>query len=95
MDSPFLNQHVVVRTFSAGVHIGTLIAKDNMNVVLKDARRIWRWAGAFTLNEVSQDGIDVARSKVCKPVPMIEITQAIEIIPTSEKARAIFEKCHE
>lgn len=94
-NSPLLNQHVLVRTFSAGVHIGTLVEKNEMNVLLKDARRIWKWAGAFTLSEVATIGIKKDGSRLSIAVPMVELTQAIEIIPTSEEAQTSFEVIHE
>jgi hypothetical protein len=95
MVSQLIGQHVVVRTFSAGVHIGTLVEKDGENVLLKDARRLWKWSGAFTLSEVAQKGVQVKGSRIAMTVPLIELTNANEIIPTSEEARNSFEKCHE
>ena len=89
-ESPLLGQHVVVRTFSAGVHIGTLAAKQGENVLLKDARRLWKWAGAFTLSEVAQNGVQ-KDSRIACVVPLIELTNANEIIPTSEKARKTYD----
>ena len=88
--SSLIGQHVVVRTYSAGVHIGTLVAKSGENVLLKDAFRLWKWAGAFTLSEVSQNGVSPNGSRMSRNVPLIELTNAIEIIPTSETARASF-----
>jgi small nuclear ribonucleoprotein (snRNP)-like protein len=85
--SPFIGKHVLVRTFSAGVHIGTLEAKDETNVLLKDARRIWKWAGSFTLSEVATAGVKKDESRISCTVPFIELTQATEIIPTTEAAR--------
>ncbi len=93
--SPLIGRHVIVRTFSAGVHMGTLLRKEGENVLLRDARRLWKWAGAFTLSEVSQNGVQNSGSRIACLVPMIELTNANEIIPTSEKARDSFEKCHE
>lgn len=93
--SPLIGQHVLVRTYSAGVHVGILKAKDGENVLLENARRVWKWTGAFTLSEVSQSGIDKTGSRMAVAVPLIELPNANEIIPTSEKARASFEKIHE
>ena len=93
--SQLLGQRVVVRTYSAGVHIGILLAKDGENVLLKDSRRLWKWAGAFTLSEVARFGIKKTDSRMACSVPLIELTNANEIIPTSEKARASFEHVHE
>lgn len=35
-----MNAIVIVRTYSAGVHVGTLHSREGREVVLKDARRI-------------------------------------------------------
>ena len=75
------NKYVVVRTYSAGVHCGTLVAQKGKAVILKNSRRIWQWTGAFTLSEVSQKGISGGR--VSCTVPTIALTEAIEIIPCS------------
>ena len=42
---------VLVRTYSAGVHCGTLEQREGREVSLSDVRRIWRWRGANTLND--------------------------------------------
>jgi hypothetical protein len=78
--------YVVVRTYSAGVHVCELVSRKGQEVTLKNARRIWRWFGANTLHEVAVGGIDAEKSRVSVPVPTIYLTQAIEIIPASEAA---------
>jgi hypothetical protein len=75
------NKYVIVRTYSAGVHCGTLVSQNGKEVLLKNARRIWKWTGAFTLSEVSQKGI--SGGCVSCTVPTIALTEAIEIIPCS------------
>ena len=72
---------VIVRTYSAGVHYGTLVKRVGKEVELADARRIWYWRGANTLHEISLTGLDHKGSKVSKPVESITLTEAIEIIP--------------
>ena len=81
-----IGQYVLVRTYSAGVHVGTLAAHDGKQVTLTDARRIWSWKGANTLHEISLCGVGVG-SRVSEPVSQIALTEAIEIIPcTTEGA---------
>ena len=80
--------YVVVRTYSAGVHIGTLDYHEGREVGLSQARRIWRWRGANTLHEVALRGVDMEYSRVSEAVPSIALTEAIEIIPCSVDARA-------
>lgn len=98
--NPMLGKHCIIRTFSAGVHFGVVKQIDNRasaqgsDVLLENSRRIWKWEGAFTLSEVSQQGIEKA-SRIAEEVPEIYITGVIEIIPTTEQARKSFEKCNE
>lgn len=84
---------VIVRTYSAGVHYGTLHSHDGREVVLLDCRRIWSWKGANTLHEASQNGIDPAGSKVSIRIPTITLTEAIEVIPCSQVAVDRIEAC--
>lgn len=79
-------EFVVVRTRNAGVHCGTLAESAGTAVVLTDARRVWRWRGANTLHEMSQAGIDTGYSRISEPVPKILLTEAVEVIPCSDKA---------
>ena len=79
---------VLVRTYSAGVHFGTLETQKGKEVVLSNARRIWYWKGANTLHEISLHGVSVSGSKVSEVVPSITLTEAIEILPMSVEAVA-------
>jgi hypothetical protein len=72
---------VIVRTYSAGVHIGTLVKREGTEVTLSNARRLWKWEGAFTLSAVATQGVKRANSRISVEVPEILLTQAIEIIP--------------
>lgn len=81
---------VLVRTYSAGVHFGTLAKQDGKLVTLTTARRIWSWKGANTLNEIASNGVGKS-SRISNPVPEIELTEAIELIPVSDEARTILE----
>lgn len=81
-----IGKPVIIRTFSAGVHFGTLKSYDGRRVVvLSDARRIWYWEGAFTLSAVAMTGVN-SSSKLSVVVPEILLTEVIEIIPCSEEA---------
>lgn len=84
----FEGKEVIVRTWSAGVHFGTLVRQEGTEVVLHNARRLWRWEGAFTLSAVAVNGVGKG-SKLAVPVPQILLTEAIEIIPCTEEAAAI------
>lgn len=77
---------VLIRTYSAGVHFGTLVSRKGKEAHLKDARRLWRWEGALSLSEVAMKGVKVNDSKISVPVDEIILTEAIEIIPINNKS---------
>ncbi len=81
---PYVNQYVVVRTYASGVHVGYLKSYDaqTRHIFLTQARRIWRWEGAFTLSEVSQHGIK--DGKLSMELPEIMISDVLEIIKCSD-----------
>jgi len=79
---------VVVRTYSAGVHVGTLVSHSGLDVVLADARRLWRWQGAHTLHEVALRGVAEAYTRLSEPVARIALTEAVEVIDATAEARA-------
>ncbi len=79
---------VIVRTYSAGVHVGRLEKLDGTCATLKDAVRIWRWRGANTLHELALRGADKEYTRISEPVQEIVLTQAIEVIQVSEYAKA-------
>jgi hypothetical protein len=81
------SEKVIIRAYGSGVWYARLVSREGKEAVLTDARRIWRWFGANTLNEVATVGIDVARSKVSGPSD-VTVTDVIEVIETTSKARA-------
>jgi len=84
-----IGNHVIVRTYSAGVFAGILKSKNGKEVVLSKARRLWYWSGAASLSQLAMEG--VKNPNECKfpcEVDLIELTEAIEIIPTTSEAEA-------
>ena len=81
-------RYVIVRTYSAGVFAGYLKSRDGQAVVLKDARRIWYWAGAATLSQLAMEG--TSKPDQCKfpcEVSHVELLQVIEILDVEPKAK--------
>ena len=77
----------IVRTYSAGVFLGTVAERNGKEAVLTNARRIWYWDGAASLSQLAMDG--TSKPENCKfpaAVPQVLLTEVIEIIPASEKA---------
>lgn len=83
-------KYVVVRTYSAGVHVGILVRREGKEVTLANARRIWRWFGANTLNEIANKGVG-AGSKVSETTAEVVLTEAIEVLTCTSAARANLE----
>lgn len=77
---------VLVRTYSAGVHIGELVSREGKEVTLRQSRRIWSWQGANTLNEIALRGVS-SGSRVSEKAPGENVlTEAIEILDMSAAA---------
>ena len=78
---------VIVRGDRSGVFFGTLVKREGREVELKDCRRIWYWEGAASISQLAVDG--TLKPDYCKftvAVDSIEILDAIEIIPCTDKA---------
>jgi hypothetical protein len=80
------NTLVIVRTYTAGVHYGTLSAREGKEVLLTNARRIWSWKGALSLNEIAMQGVDLPNSRISIPTDSILLTEAIEILTISSES---------
>lgn len=79
--------YVIVRTYSAGVFAGNLKSREGKEVILNNARRVWYWTGAASLSQLAVDGTsDPNNCKFPCEVPEIILTEAIEVIPCTEKA---------
>ena len=79
-------KEVIIRTYSAGVHIGEQLTEwtGQNSIKLKNARRIWRWKGANTLNEIANNGLNMKDyTRISESVPEIELLP-IEIIKVSK-----------
>lgn len=80
--------YVIVRTYSAGVHAGYLKEKNGKEVTLLSARRFYQWHGSATLSQFAQSGTSQpSKCKFPEEVDKIVLTEAIEIIDVTEKAK--------
>jgi formylmethanofuran dehydrogenase subunit B len=87
IDQHLIGKKVIIRTYSAGVHFGTLIEKANEEVILKNSRRLWYWETinkGISLSEVANHGVH-SNSKICETIEILWL-QAIEIIPCTIEA---------
>jgi hypothetical protein len=82
-----IGKKVIIRGDKSGVEFGELVEHKGREVTLKDARRIWFWAGAASLSQLAKDGTtDPSSCKFTVTVDSITILDAIEIIPCTDKA---------
>ena len=80
--------YVIVRTYSAGVFAGYLTDRYGKEGTVLRARRLWYWDGAASLSQLAQEGVSCPEN--CKfpcEVDKIVLTEIIEILPCTEKAR--------
>ena len=81
----------IVRCESAGVFFGEILEHDRTTATLtmKNARRVWYWAGAASLSQLAVDG--TSKPKDCKfpvAVPTVTLAKVIEVIALTEAAAA-------
>ena len=87
---PMLGKRCLIRTYSAGVHIGDVVAVNEMEVHLKNALRLWQWKdGGLSLSAVANNGIKGGR---LNKTGEIYLTNVIEIIPTTKIAEETYVK---
>lgn len=90
---PMLGRRCMVRTYSAGVHIGTVTwinPENSMECKLEDALRLWKWEnGGLSLSVLAEKGIVKGRLNREKE---IVLTNAIEYLPTTKEAEVTYAK---
>jgi len=80
----------IIRTYSAGVWFGQIVSLDGMVCILKNARRLWQWAGAASLSQLAVDGTKSPNG--CKFTVTITdedgvyLPQVIEALPCTDVA---------
>lgn len=90
-DHPMLGKRCLIRTYSAGVHIGDVVEinpNNSMEVRLEDSLRLWKWEdGGLSLSAVANNGIKGGR---LNKTGEVYLTNAIEYIPTTKKAEKTY-----
>lgn len=87
---PMLGKRCLIRTYSAGVHIGNVVYASGMEVKLENALRLWCWSeGGLSLSAVALNGIKNGR---LNKTGEIYLTNVIEIIPTTKEADETYVK---
>ncbi len=82
-----IGKKVIVRTYSAGVWFGKLSQKSGNEVILENARRMWKWwaVQSISLSACAKYGVIYEKSKIVEPVHSVWL-EAIEILPCEIEA---------
>lgn len=92
-EHPMLGKRCLIRTYSAGVHIGDVVwinPNNSMEVKLENALRLWKWeGGGLSLSAVANNGIKGGR---LNKTGAVYLTNAIEFIPTTKEAEETYVK---
>lgn len=87
---PMLGRRCLIRTDSAGVHIGDVVFVDGMEVKLENSLRLWKWeGGGLSLSVIASQGIRGGR---LNQTGDIYLTNVIEFIPTTPEAEKTYVK---
>lgn len=82
-----MKKKVIVRGNHSGVFFGELVERNGREVKLENCRRLWYWDGAASISQLAINGTtNPGKCKFTVTVPEIEILDAIEIIPCSDKS---------
>jgi hypothetical protein len=85
MKSNLLGKHVIVRSDKAGVFFGILKAKEGLELTLIDARKVYYWSGANTVEDLADKGpTDKKNSKVTVAVSQIVLASFDQILPCTK-----------
>ena len=80
-------QKYIVRCDRAGVFYGEIEGRDGREIKMRNVRCIWYWDGAATLLQLAAEG--TTRPGNCKftmTVDSLEVLDAIEVIPCTDRA---------
>lgn len=89
-----IGKKVIVRTYSSGNWFGELEEKSGREVILKNARRMYRWWAkeSISLSACAIYGVKPGESKIVEAVASVWL-EATEIIPCTKAASEIIEGC--
>lgn len=81
------SKYYIIRGINSGVFFGQIASRSGQEVDLRNVRKLWYWDGACAVEQLAVDG--VTNSSGCKftvVVPEMVVTDAIQIIPCSDKS---------
>jgi len=92
IENLLIGNYCMVRTYSAGVFAGVLESLEGKEAVVSNARRIHYWEGAASLSQLAMEGTKSPETcRFPQPVDLVLLTEVIEIIPITDKAKESIE----
>lgn len=86
IENAMIGKFCIIRTYSAGVHAGTVLAIQDKKVLLKDSYRLWRWKGTgVALSGVANGRLEPGQ-KVDTCNPELYLSEMIECIPCTKES---------
>lgn len=87
-NNEYNNKFYIVRTYSAGVFAGEIESRNGQEVIMRNARRLWKWSGAASLSQLAMEGVKNPDDCMFPcVVDRVELFQVIEILDTTDKAK--------
>jgi len=84
-----MSEMKIVRCNGSGVWAAEIVSKSGDTAILKNAIRIWYWAGAASLSELAVTGTKrPTECKFCIPVEEVEVFNVLEILSVTDEAEA-------
>ena len=82
-----MSEYYIVRGDRSGVFFGKISARNGSEVRMHKVRKLWYWDGACAVEQLALDGVkNPDNCKFTVTVEEMTVTDAIQIIPCSEKA---------
>lgn len=89
----FIGKHVIVRANEAGVFFGVLESIEGRNIILKNTRKLFRWEGANTVEQIALEGVSKPDNcKFTQSVENVGIANFCQILPCTQEAVENIEK---
>lgn len=84
------NKYYIIRGDRSGVLFGQIAGRTGQEVELRNVRKLWWWDGACAVEQLAVDGVtNPSQCKITVVVPEMVVTDAIQIIPCSDKATKV------
>ena len=81
------NKYYIIRGDRSGVFFGQIADRNGQEVKLQNVQKLWKWNGSCSVEQLAVDG--VVSPDGCKFTVVVQemvVTDAIQIIPCSDKA---------